>query len=775
MNVKRNPHESVPPFADYLVRDDKLADFFAKPQLIGTLAWSTASAQNVNLLDFSIKSLLLNAPYADKLKGFGMYRAKFVVRVELNANPFQQGMLLLHYIPNQVDRVAVDPGFLSRVNLNLTAKVQHPSCYIFASDKSVEFEVPYISPSLFYDVVNGKYDWGNVKLDVMLPLATGASGPTDTEVTVFGYFKDSEFLAPVVPQSSNRVVVRKNEDKESGKPVTQGLLAVSKAATALSGIPLISSFMQSAAFSARTVASLTSYFGFSKPRLDSQIMFMTPQPGRHMNSSTGGDQSHPLGIQSDISVDSLDTHSITGMDEMSLAFLKKIPHYVGTLNWTTSQSPDTTLSSLLLTTYLPRGDFTTSAAGHTMSYAQSGPIWYMSNFFRHWRGSMILNVKIAKTKFHTGKLLVAYQPGDKPVAPTNSTSVFCLRNIIDISEQDEFTIEFPYLVWKTWLDTGANVVAGGRAMGLVRISVLNQLRCPETAASTVQLFMTMTYGDDFQFNSPCGPRDVTNGAAYSVQPIVVSPQSGSVVFSSPIASSSKLTINNNPNTKASGDVFSSIKQLYNRMTAVRVILGGASETLAGEYTCNPFVLGGTYLNPTSGALNNGGGAYCDAYSLFAPMYMFHRGTMRLDVDLFSTGIQPWFNTSVSTLKGTNYDFIQLTSNVTGMVDVTSTDPLAIGFTNAHVLGSPTVGYEPISHNETSYLRVPPYSAFPAFILPMQDSRGSADLSTPQANIVFSVKEAVGQTATPAHYGRGPADDWVSSFFLCAPPLLVSYV
>lgn len=770
-SVKHNPHSSSFPFTDYMVRDDKLADFFAKPVLIGAVTWATSAVANTNLLDFSVKGLLSGVPYADKLKGFGMFRAKFHVRIELNANPFQQGLLLLHYIPNQVERVAGDPGFLSRTNGSIQAKVQHPSCYIFASDKSIEFDIPYISPSLYYDVVNNTYDWGNVKLDVMLPLATGVGGPTDVELTAFGYFSECEFVAPIAPQSSSRVTVRKNEAVESEKPVSSGLLSVSKAATDLANIPFLSSIAAPAAFVARHLAELTSYFGFSKPRLDSQLMFMTSQPGRLMNTSTGGDQSHPLGIVSDMGVDTLTTHSLTGMDEMSLAFLAKVPHYYGSVDWTTSQAPDTTLVWEVLHPSILGIASSVSGGGKTMNYKQGGPIWYLSNFFRHWRGSMRMNVKIAKTVYHTGKIVVAYQPGDKPVQPSNATSVFCLRNIIDISEQDEFTIEFPYLVWRTWLETGINLVGGNRCMGGLRISVLNRLRCPQTASSTVKLFITFTFGDDFMFNAPCSTFDPFSGANNYVQPIVVSPQSGSVVFSQPIAKSEDSKPNFNPNSTASGDYFSSIKQLYNRMTTVRL---GGDVDMKGTMYWNPFFPGGARFNATTGALANSF-EFGDAYSLFSPMYLFHRGSMRVDLGDYADGVAPWMTAASMAARGINIGGLSASTSV---VFFDATSSLAVtNVANCYNTVLPTVGYEPISHNETGYLRCPPYSQFPASIIPLDDdnSRVVPDRSTPQAFVTATIKERIAGTGLPAHIGRGPAEDWVSTFFFCAPPLLVSYV
>lgn len=770
-SVKKNPREVIPAFDDYIVRDDTLSAFFAKPQLISIIDWTAAAAAGSNIVNFSISSRLAQPPILDKLKGFSLFRAKFVVRVEINSNPFQQGLLYLHYIPNQKDRVAVDAGFLSRVNSNIPAKIQHPGSFIYASDKSVEFEVPYVAPSLFYDVRSDRYDWGHVHLDVMLPLTTGAAGQTISELSVFGYFVDCEFVAPIIPQSGRSKVRKNTETREAKGTISSGLLAVSKAADSLSGIPMISTYAASASFVTRSLAGLASYFGFSKPRLLTEPSFMVQQPGRYTGNSTGGDFSHPLGNLSDNSVDVLDTHSVTHMDEMSFSFLKKIPHYYGSIVWTTSQVSDTTLVWDVLTTSMLRTGFTINNGTSTMSYAQNGPVWLLSNFFKHWRGSVKMHVKIAKTKFHSGKLMVAFNPGDKPTLPDNTNSVFLMRNIIDISAQDEFEIEFPYLAWQTWLETGTNVAAGNRCSGGFRISVLNSLRAPETCAQSVNLFIYFTFGDDYQFNTPCSTQDNIFPSG-GVTPLVVSLQSDNqVVFSDVVARSHSTTFRLEANSKASGDVYTSVKQLLTRMTTL-VVTTSAPNVTGNFGLINPWVLG---TGRHSGGSVTLGAAVSDALSMLLPMYMFHRGSMRVLYKPAPT-VTTFPYTTASLVTGRN----STGSSTFVSLPTTGGCPVPVGSARATLaelnLFSLSCAQELIGHNEPMYFKVPPSSQMPAFILPIDDGRvapPALDLSVPRSYVSVTCPTDTFATASTTSFARGVADDWVSTFFLCAPPILIS--
>ena len=62
-----------------------------------------------------------------------------------------------------------------------------------------------------------------------------------------------------------------------------------------------------------------------------------------------------------------------------------------------------------------------------------------------WRGSINLHLKIIKTDYHSGRLLVTITPDDAGLAPNNSQSTYSLRQVIDIRQNTEHVINLPYL------------------------------------------------------------------------------------------------------------------------------------------------------------------------------------------------------------------------------------------------------------------------------------------------------------------------------------------
>jgi len=81
-------------------REHEIRDFLGRPVLCTSGTFSSTTVAGSQLSTIPLPSACLsNAAYADKLRGFYGFRAKMVCRVQVNAQRFQQGRLLLHYLP----------------------------------------------------------------------------------------------------------------------------------------------------------------------------------------------------------------------------------------------------------------------------------------------------------------------------------------------------------------------------------------------------------------------------------------------------------------------------------------------------------------------------------------------------------------------------------------------------------------------------------------------------------------------------------------------------
>jgi len=752
---------------DYDLKFQGIKDFLGKPYLLGSILWGSSSGANSNLFYTDIGPLLTTVvPWEIKTRGFELIRGTFNIRVQINADPFQQGRALLHYIPNYATRFLLDPYFSKRTNYNLMMKFQHPHLELDCHDTASIMSIPYVSPSPYYDRKEQTYDWGRVYLDVVAPIESGAAaGNKNAEITIFGYWTDVDLAAPIVPQGRS-YSARKGKDlekKEETLKISQGLSIVSSVASSLSAIPMINPIMTTVAWISRTASEVASAYGWSKPRVNTAPVIMAQQTYRYVGTSDGPDISVPTSLIHDNQIAMTNEYSITDEDEMSLKFLLKIPTYMGYITWTTGSTSNTQLYTAALSPQsLSVPIIDGPVLGHTATAASGAPLYYLSNFFNYYRGSINVHLKFVKTIFHSGKLLITFTPVNLPTtAPDVSTSIYSLREVVDIREQSEITLNLPYMLHRPYLDPD-------QAMGTLRVMVLNDLRCPETCAQDVQMLIFYTAGDDFEFQVPtCSTNCGTS---------IYTPQSRSyteTIVNTGIGDSGVKETSTMYSSKSIGEHFLSIKQLLNRNTQLQPRVADA--WTGTSYTIYPWFVVGSQLNPTTGALSAENYA-ADAFSWLAPMYTYFRGKAR--VLLLSGGIGNGVTTHANTTN-----FFKKTTNYGYKVDTSATNPIG---RNVLVTDNPGVEKQPFqtpvpsgAMMSTIFQHVPYYCKFPVSFVNVWQGFGNtgvnlflSDETIPTSAAQFTNASTFGGNTT---FQRSFSDDFQLCFFLNCPPVLTNYV
>lgn len=85
------------------VLSQDVASFLAKPVPVVTGSLTPANLAGTLLFKIDIaNTMMAQAIWTDKLRGFLNYRGTAKVRLQLNANPFMAGRLLMAYIPQYI-------------------------------------------------------------------------------------------------------------------------------------------------------------------------------------------------------------------------------------------------------------------------------------------------------------------------------------------------------------------------------------------------------------------------------------------------------------------------------------------------------------------------------------------------------------------------------------------------------------------------------------------------------------------------------------------------
>jgi len=746
---------------NYEVKGESIKDFLAKPYLLTSLQWTSASATNVNLYSVDIGPLLASVTQWEfKIRGFELIRGTFNFRVQLNASPFQCGNLLIHYLPNYANRISVDATYAARYNTSLVQKFQHPNIQLDCRDSIALLSVPYIAPTPYYDVKTGAHDWGRIFIDVISPFSSGAAGILNAEITVFGYWSDVELAAPIVPQSSKKerftAMNGKSLEEREFKlgPVANGLKAVSSAASSLSSIPFLSAVMSPLSWAADVGSQIASIFGWSKPRANEHTSIIARQSTRYYGTGDGTDVSVPTTLTCQNAVKVTDDYTIRSDDEMSLKYLLSIPTYMGLVNWTTSAASGTLLATYEVRPRLMSTSATNVVGAFTYSYTYGAPLFYLSNFFGFYRGSMKLHIKGVKTIFHSGKLLITFTPlaATLSVTPNVTTSIYSFREIVDIRESSDITLNLPYMLSRPYLKQTQNI-------GTVNIYVLNDLRCPETVSQDIDLMVFFTAGDDFEFQVPTSSRSGSGSNIYTPQA-----SSEEVLVDAGIAESKEQGCNTMYSELSIGEHFTSIKQLLNRNS---VLQSTTAQTFPSQgVALYPWFVSGVTNTAVTGAAKSGG-FIGDPFSVFAPMYNYFRGKARVGL----------VTSSNAKIMMSNYPFLMSDSSSTSFLSTTTTlygGNLTYAISGSYLNG-PAFTPIPSEENNIPYLQLPYYAQFPVSYVDVWQGDTTnfftADETVPVSTALFvNQSTALGTTTT---LQRSFCDDFQLTFFIGCPALLTS--
>jgi len=752
--------------------DQGLASFMRKPLIIASNELLASNLAGTLLFRFNIGQQITAQPMWNlKTNGFMNFRGTAVVRLQVNANPFQAGRLILGYLPNYTHNDRPMGQHLS----NLCTITQIPHVEMSLQDTECVLEVPYIAPTTHYNKLTGYYDWGSVFCFVYSPLVTGAASPNSAQYTCWLSFDDFEFEVPVVANSGvikgqrgiiRKYAVNKNSslDKEVNKgdgPISSILSNVSGIASTLATVPFLAPIAGPSAWCTNLLSGVASAFGYSKPALDTQLTRVTDNYNAYLCNSNVTDTNQPLSLLVDNKVSIMPDVGASGLDEMSINFIKKQKAFIRSTSWTASAPPGL-LNQVQMNPFLVGNSLATNHIhfGPTQGadVRSMPPVELLARLFDKWRGSMVLTIKVIKTKFHTGRLLVAFDPFGFGGLPTLAGTAYLHREIIDLRDGDEFVITVPYANNTMYLET--DDVSTGNSAPIVNIFILNELRAPETAAQSVEVILEIHGGDDLEFQCP---------KMASLVPVdLINPQSGDDSDALILTHNIGNSVIHEPSNQASqlcvGEHVTSILQLLKRYVRLSLL---NNLTAQQTWTLQPFfsgLPGPSQIGP--------GYAYTkppsigDYVALFSSMYAHSRGGIRIKI---------LANGTTNTFQGNLIDFLSTTSveSVTGYTPGYTYD--AIATTTAANLPDQFDAEAGVSGTCNGItVQVPQYTSTYTRINRMPGgNQTAATLQFPDVSRYSLGVRSFSNMGIGSAF-RAVADDWQFSTWIGVPPLVIKF-
>lgn len=324
------------------------------------------------------------------------------------------------------------------------------------------------------------------------------------------------------------------EDTVKDGPLSGPLYKLSKAANLVGdAIPSISSVTTPLSWFTRVSSKAAAAFGFSRPiQLEPNNRFWS-SANHYQNNADGPDTSFSLGLLQDNKVALSGTVGGTDVDEMALSYLTQksvaITRFsIGTedvgMRYTLSLSPsamyfgaDGEVNPIVQ----PPFTYSEIASGDTFdpsndlpgfypgSLVTPTPLFMLGTMFKLFRGGFKITIKCNKTRFHGGRLMVAYTPftesvpGSKIVwAPeqiqdtvVNEADLYGHTVVWDLRESSECVIECPYIFNTPYLSCD-------EAFGSLCISVIDNLNAPSNVSQSLVFAVEVAGLEGFEFARP---------------------------------------------------------------------------------------------------------------------------------------------------------------------------------------------------------------------------------------------------------------------------------
>lgn len=489
--------------------DVSLGNFLMRPTLIDSTIWTTTSTGV--LKQFNPWNLYLaNTVIRRKLENYTFIRGNLHIKILMNGTPFQYGALRLVYTPLLG---FMQPKFditspLATYNLS-----QMPGFYIYPqANAGGEMTLPFLLHKNWLDMTSNEetVNMGTLRMYIYSQLRLATDTATNNlTLKTYAYMSDVHLMGP-----TTRLLLQAKDDEYGNGPVSGPATAIASAAGMLGKIPIIGPFARATQIGASAVSAIAKLFGYTNVPVIDNVHGFQPMNAPMLASSHISTQLQKLSLdpKQELNIDPA-LHGCGDKDELSLAYILMKESFFFASIWQSIDLPGKNLLSMRVTPLIEGTTAINNAGGTNVGQVvASTPIAYMSRMFDHWRGDVILRIKVVCTKFHKGRIRVSFDPRGTLIDNLPSENQI-YTEIIDIGEMDDISIRIPYhqdLPWLRCPDFNAATPYSststlspniGTDNGTIKVEVLTELVSPNS--SPVDLLFYFRAAENFEFNNPC--------------------------------------------------------------------------------------------------------------------------------------------------------------------------------------------------------------------------------------------------------------------------------
>jgi len=450
----------------------RIPDFLNRLYLIENFDWTLLQQRGEVIKTYRFPDTLLSQiPIKEKITNFYGLRAGVELIVLVNNQKFQQGNLLISYLPNAKYNLA--KAAMHDANLEgLVSRTGSPRVNLDLMDTTrASLKVPYMSPFVFYNLITGAGTIGDFYISIYSPLFDVATGGK-VSVSVYARFTDVDLEFPTAETPavfSQMPLVTDSLNQLNHKPNRE------KLANAKNQIENILARIDDGSFSFQMNTDAGCFKQKALPK---------------MATSNDNNLTHMLSTHSQNSLIPVNTGEAS-KNEMAFSTMLSIPTYYDFFTVSSEDLPGTNKWYKDVAPAIPPNINNILNGALSADY-----IFGISALFKKWKGGIIYRFRAVKTRFHSLRLRVWFSAGSENVAGLNRNTVY--SKIVDLEVENSFTFEVPYIHPFNML----NVVKGDYSLGLIGVDIENQMVHPESVKDSIEIIVERFGAPDLQFAEP---------------------------------------------------------------------------------------------------------------------------------------------------------------------------------------------------------------------------------------------------------------------------------
>lgn len=459
------------------IRQHSVISFLQRVYQIDNFQWNLDDTAGEVLRTYRFPDVLLKQlALSKKVMNFFGLRAGVEFIVLVNKQPFQQGNLLISFLPGakynpaKFNMCKVESS--SNLNLPVLTGMSRVNLDLMDSTRAT-LTVPYVSPFIYYNLLTHDGTIGDFIITVYSKLRdVAANGSVSVQVMARFVDVDVQFPAgtqmPTLVSSSNILNLFEK----------------------FSFSPSLSSIKEVVEEGNKIIKDSSTSFVFQMNSDSGSCLNIKPKALPGMANADLINNAHFLSVDQNNRFPSTLSFG-NAPDEMNFKNIVQIPVYFDRflISKNDQAHKNVWVKQITLLNYDNKDE---SKGLYALDY-----LTYIGQMFSKWHSSFKFTFRFVKTLYHSMRIRIFFAPCVSSVDLVDRNAV--ISKIIDLKEINQCEFEVPFEWPHPYLNT---IGSYATSLGCIGVDIVTKLVSPDTVSNDIEVIVERSAGQDFSVNLP---------------------------------------------------------------------------------------------------------------------------------------------------------------------------------------------------------------------------------------------------------------------------------